>query len=212
MQSCNTGGVLAVAPLARSRVRSHAIALVQVLKQKEDQNSKRQYLVIINVRADHVFSKYFKIASQADLALFRGMFMTVTLAGDVPGTIRNSDKPVITDCAVHQAFLPKFENETQDTDVAAQILAESNQKYMLVTLKHSGSLATLSYNLMGAKNSQGNIYTNVAILLLKAHYERVAASACEPLNFLVLLACPCGVSTSCVRTHAFHAGAEPGLT
>lgn len=154
-----------------------------MLGRHESEQGERQYLIIIHVRSDSVFSKYFSIASQADLPLFRGMFMTISVRGDsaAKGAQSKAGRPVITDCAVHQAFLPKFENESQDADIASQILAESDEKYMLVTVKHSGSLATLSYNLMGAKNSQGNIYTAVAILLLKAHYQRVSTSMCASI-------------------------------
>lgn len=129
--------------------------------------------MIVHVKADNMFPKYFKRASQADLALFRGMFMTLDVRGDFDTSAK---KPALTNCEVHQAFLPKFENEGQDADIASAILAQSGQRYMLVTVKHSGSLATLSHDLMGAKNSQNNMYTAVALLLLKAHYQRIAAS------------------------------------
>eukprot|EP00892_Ulva_mutabilis_P003737 jgi/Ulvmu1/1735/UM117_0012.1 len=150
---------------------------LKVLRRQQPGPDGIQYLIIIHVRADKVFSQYFHVASEADLPLFRGMFMAMSVSSELLSNDSTADTPIITNCAVHQAFLPKFENETQDAAIASSILAESNQRYMLVTVKHSGSLATLSYNLMGAKNSQGNIYTAVAILLLKAHYQRVAVSA-----------------------------------
>lgn len=149
--------------------------LSQVFRQANESAGDSQYLIIVHVRADDVFSKYFKVASKADLSLFRGMFMTLDVRG---GFAQTTDKPVISNCEIHQAFLPKFENEGQDAEIASAIRAGAGKRYMQVTVKHSGSLATLSYDLMGAKNSQGNIFTAVAVLLLKAHYLRVAGSKC----------------------------------
>lgn len=153
-------------------VRHLEDTIAQVFRQEES-NKCHRYLIIVHVKADHIFSKYFKMASQADLALFRGMFMTLDVRGDLA---KRAELPVITNCEVHQAFLPKFENESQDSEISSAIQAASGQRYMMATVKHSGSLATLSHDLIGAKNSQGNIYTAVAVLLLKAHYQRVARS------------------------------------
>lgn len=138
---------------------------------KRDGGSPREYLMIVHVRSDSVFSRYFKNASGADMALFRGMFLKLGL-----GTDEEPDSKCITSASVHQAFLPKFENETQDAEIAAAIQRSSDDQYMSVSVKHSGSLATMSHDLLGAKNSQGNIYTAVACILLQAHYERAAAT------------------------------------
>lgn len=43
---------------------------------------------------------------------------------------------------------------------------------MVLTLKHSGSLVTLSGDGFAAKNSLANTYTAGAALLLQAHYAR----------------------------------------
>lgn len=138
------------------------------------EDAAREYLVIVHVRNDSVFSRYFKSACGADMALFRGMFLKLGMGTTEAG------KPCISSAAVHQAFLPKFENEGQDADIAAGIQRASADRYMTVTVKHSGSLATMSHDLLGAKNSQGNVYTAVAGLLIQAHYERVAsADRCE---------------------------------
>jgi hypothetical protein len=45
---------------------------------------------------------------------------------------------------VQQAFLPKFENEGQDAVTAARVAAAAADHYVAVTVKHSGSLVTLS--------------------------------------------------------------------
>jgi predicted naringenin-chalcone synthase len=45
---------------------------------------------------------------------------------------------------VQQAFLPKFENEGQDAAVADKVAAATSEHFMVVTIKHSGSLVTLS--------------------------------------------------------------------
>ena len=159
---------------------------LQVLKREG--GSPREYLVIVHVRSDSVFSKYFKNASGADMALFRGMFLKLGIqdSDDEPGS------KCITSAAVHQAFLPKFENETQDAEIAASIQRSSGERYMSVSVKHSGSLATMSHDLLGAKNSQGNIYTAVACLLLHAHYERAAATdKCAILSHMYTRLVPC---------------------
>jgi hypothetical protein len=147
---------------------------VQVYEQKHAAaNDTRRFLIIVHVKADYAFSRYFKLASQADMALFRGMFLSLKVKCKAGSTSARGGH--IQDFSIQQAFLPKFENESQDTEIAAAIQAAADQRYMLVTVKHSGSLGTLSFELMGAKNSQGNVYTAVGVLLLHAHFHRVAA-------------------------------------
>ena len=60
---------------------------------------------------------------------------------------------------VQQAFLPKFENEGQDSLCAAAIVGGAGSRYMVVTIKHSGSLLTLSAHGFAAKNSIQNDFT-----------------------------------------------------
>ncbi len=60
---------------------------------------------------------------------------------------------------MQQAFLPKFENEGQDASIADAIVAAAGQRYMVITIKHSGSLVTMSGNGFAAKNSLDNEYT-----------------------------------------------------
>jgi cell division septation protein DedD len=81
--------------------------------------------------------------------------------------------PAVASFGFQQTFLPKFENERQDESIAEEIVAAADQRYMVATVKHSGSLNTLSHALMGAKNSIDNEFTGVAILLLHAHYARL---------------------------------------
>ena len=49
----------------------------------------------------------------------------------------------------------------------------ANCRYMVVTIKHSGSLVTLSSSGFAAKNSIDNSFTAGAALLLQAHYMRL---------------------------------------
>jgi hypothetical protein len=60
---------------------------------------------------------------------------------------------------VQQAFLPKFENEAQDSSVAGAIVGGAASRYMVVSVKHSGSLLTLSRHGFAAKNSIQNEFT-----------------------------------------------------
>ena len=61
---------------------------------------------------------------------------------------------------VQQAFLPKFENEGQDASIADAIVAGAADQYMVITIKHSGSLVTLSGTQgFAAKNSLNNEFT-----------------------------------------------------
>jgi hypothetical protein len=155
-----------------------------------------QYLLILHVKADHAFKKFFLNASQADMPLFRGMFLQVTLSHSPPlpstdvqaaGVQKLRDtssrqQPTITSLTFQQAFLPKFENEMQDAVVADGIVQAADERYMVVSIKHSGSLSTLSYNLIGAKNSINNIFTSTAVILLHAHYQRLPGMSCAPVT------------------------------
>jgi hypothetical protein len=165
----------------------------QVHRQREYATpDTRQYLLIVHVETDYVFQKYYKVASQADMALFRGMFLAITLTKpSQPDSPRHRNEAPsenkidltgwrLADISVQQAFLPKFENEGQDAAVAKRIREEANERFMHIAVKHSGSLATLSHGLMGSKNSVGNIFTAVAIVLLQEHYRRTAAAQCAP--------------------------------
>lgn len=151
-----------------SRVVHQAPDHLQVMRPAGEQDGQPRYLVIVHVAADHAFKAVLSRASAADMPLFRGMFLTIRLNKTAVAA------PAPTDVAVHQAFLPKFENEAQDAHVADAIVEQAGARYMVATVKHSGSLATLSHDLVGAKNSVRNEFTAVAVVLLRAHYERLA--------------------------------------
>lgn len=123
----------------------------------------------MNVAADHVFKAVLAHSSLADMPLFRGMFLSVALSATAAAP------RTVAAVAVHQAFLPKFENDAQDAAVADAIVKQAGARYMVATIKHSGSLATLSHDLMGAKNSVCNEFTAAAVVLLRAHFQRLAA-------------------------------------
>jgi hypothetical protein len=193
-----------------------ALMYLQVLKSTKEQAS-RDYLVILHVLQDTVFKSVFAKSSQAEMALFRGMFLSVELTKPIhahchdgtastsdsesSGTfstesevstassrtsLRDKDAPALKSVTIQQAFLPKFENEAQDQQIANQIVAQAGSHYMVATVKHSGSLNTLSHNLMGAKNSINNEYTAAGILLLHAHYRRLSDLTCDLLNLSAL--------------------------
>ena len=72
----------------------------------------------------------------------------------------NSSLDTIISTRVQQAFLPKFENEGQDSSVADAIVAGADEQFMVITIKHSGSLVTLSgAQGFAAKNSLNNEFT-----------------------------------------------------
>jgi hypothetical protein len=56
---------------------------------------------------------------------------------------------------------------------AHYILRDVFPRYMVITIKHSGSLVTLSANGFAAKNSVDNEYTAGGEALLLAHYQRM---------------------------------------
>jgi hypothetical protein len=184
---------------------------MQVLKSAK-KTTNPEFLVIMHVLKDHVFKSVFAKSSQAEMPLFRGMFLSIGLtkpfktpgggkSGSASGSARSGsiklpesdlsqtsslssprdeDVAALKSVAIQQAFLPKFENEAQDSKIADQIVAQAGENYMVVTIKHSGSLNTLSHNLMGAKNSIKNEYTAAGILLLHAHYRRLSGLTCDP--------------------------------
>ena len=185
---------------------------LQVVKPDGERNCT-DYLVIVHVVADWAFKRFFEAASQADMPLFRGMFLNVQLSqplqradsnssgaatdadsysdtSSAPVTPRDGnphksprlETPSITYIGFQQTFLPKFENERQDTSIANEIVAAADERYFVATVKHSGSLNTLSHNVMGAKNSVSNEFTGAAVLLLHAHYRRVFP--CAPVVML----------------------------
>jgi len=55
----------------------------------------------------------------------------------------------VLSASVQQAFLSKFENEGQAAATADQIVEGASKRYMVVTVKHSGSLVTLSAGQVG---------------------------------------------------------------
>ncbi|KXZ53709.1 hypothetical protein GPECTOR_6g626 [Gonium pectorale] len=129
--------------------------------------AKRLFSVVVHVHGDHSFKKYLKECSSSDLLLYRGLLLQVEASPDLSSVLS---------ARVQQAFLPKFENEGQDATVAdAVAAAASSGRPTVVTVKHSGSLVTLSAEGgWAAKNSVGNEYTAGGAALLRAHYERRA--------------------------------------
>jgi hypothetical protein len=193
---------------------------MQVLRSTK-RTAQSEYLVIVHVLQDHVFKSVFAKSSQAEMPLFRGMFLSVKLTKPICSGVspespvsttgsestsvsessetcstepdvstapefrsrpKHEDAAELESVAIQQAFLPKFENEAQDRHIADQIVAQAGSNYMVITVKHSGSLNTLSHNLMGAKNSVNNMYTAAGILLLHSHYKRLSDLTCD-FNF-----------------------------
>eukprot|EP01025_Chloroclados_australasicus_P016985 TRINITY_DN18671_c0_g1_i1.p1 TRINITY_DN18671_c0_g1~~TRINITY_DN18671_c0_g1_i1.p1 ORF type:complete len:398 (+),score=18.44 TRINITY_DN18671_c0_g1_i1:116-1195(+) len=127
--------------------------------------SDRELLVIVRVLHDRVFPYYREQSCASDLPLFRGLFLKVQTSNDLR---------TVKEAIVQQAFLPKFENEGQDREIADMICNEADRYFMVVTIKHSGSLVTLSPVIAGAKNSVDNDFAHSGIVLLAAHYRRLA--------------------------------------
>ncbi|EFJ47228.1 hypothetical protein VOLCADRAFT_105196 [Volvox carteri f. nagariensis] len=112
---------------------------------------QRRFSMVVHVHGDHAFKKYLQNFSSSDLPLYRGLLLQVET---------NEDLSRLVAARVQQAFLPKFENEGQDTSVADRVVAAAAEgRPTIITVKHSGSLVTLSYDGGGAA-------------LLRAHYER----------------------------------------
>eukprot|EP00798_Chlamydomonas_sp_ICE-L_P020785 gene20785-27611_t len=99
---------------------------------------------------DHSFKKYLQNCSLSDMLLYRGLLLKVCATASL-------DR--ILSARVQQAFLPKFENEGQDSSIADAIVDGADNRYMVVTIKHSGSLVTLSSAGFAAKNSVANEFT-----------------------------------------------------
>jgi hypothetical protein len=149
-------------------------------------------VVIVHVLNDQAFAKYYRCASCADMSLFRGMFLSVHLSCPFsPPGADDVQPPEVVRLAVQQAFLPKFENEGQDERTAQAIQDGAGKRYMVVTIKHSGSLTTLSGDLIGAKNSVCNCFTSAALLVLRAHYQRVCKCAQSATLLYALWLCLC---------------------
>ncbi|KAG2437038.1 hypothetical protein HYH02_011301 [Chlamydomonas schloesseri] len=139
---------------------------------------RRVFGVVVHVHGDHAFKKYLQNCSSSDLLLYRGLLLQVETTADVSA---------ITAARVQQAFLPKFENEGQDAAVADAVVAAATPtdggggggmgtgtgRPTVVTIKHSGSLVTLSWDGgWAAKNSVANEFTAGGAALLRAHYDR----------------------------------------
>ena len=72
-------------------------------------------------------------------------------------------------------FHPKFENEKSSQTIRKDMLerVQNNEGYLEVTLKHSGSLVLWSGGQrFYSKNSTDNLFTYVAEILLRQHFER----------------------------------------
>ncbi|GAX84707.1 hypothetical protein CEUSTIGMA_g12129.t1 [Chlamydomonas eustigma] len=132
---------------------------------KNESDSIQSYLLIVHVMGDSAFKKYLGKSSRSDLMLFRGLLIKVQVENDEHTRVL---------AQVQQAFLPKFQNEAEDTSIATAIVTQASERYMVVTIKHSGSLITLSGDLgFAAKNSICNDYTAGAAVLLQAHFLRL---------------------------------------
>lgn len=162
------------------------IADLQVYRQ---QDQSQRFLVVISVAGDAAFPVYNTIASNSDLALFRGMLLTVTLrtplmsgpSTDAPP--KPAEATSNTQSNVLQAFLPKFDitrasvedAAASEATVAASIRKHADQHVMLVSVKHSGHLATISDTLVSSKSSVASVHCAAAVILLHAHFARVSA-------------------------------------
>lgn len=79
----------------------------------------------------------------------------------------SADMGSAVSASVLQAFLPKFENEGQNSRIADAIVVQADSHYMVVTIKHSGSLITVSPTTVGAKNSLCNEFCAGGLVLLE---------------------------------------------
>ncbi|GMH43609.1 hypothetical protein BSKO_11531 [Bryopsis sp. KO-2023] len=165
---------------------------------EEGQDSK-DFLIILHAQHDGVFKKYFKNATASDLPLFRGMFLKATLTRDL-------SRPLAA--RVQQAFLPKFENEGEDVHMADKIVSQSNENFMVVTIKHSGSLVTMSSDAFGGKNSVNNEFTKCGMIVFNEHFKRICgAEADDQMSELIReleergLALSFECCTSCLGHH-----------
>jgi hypothetical protein len=178
---------------------------MEVLGQGGDgSETSRHFLLIVHVLADHAFKRYLQHCTPSDLILFRGLLLHVS-------TSPSMDKVVTA--GVRQSFLPKFENEGQDSSIADTIVASADDRYMVITIKHSGSLVTLSGSTgFAAKNSLENGYTAGAAVILFAHYHRLEQGSTERalsrLSALMsdLRSCNMALSFEMVTGHHGHHG------
>jgi hypothetical protein len=161
------------------------------------------------VSGDAAFPEYNSVATNSDLALFRGMLLRVSFPAHVVPIELCQPVPDVL-CKVQQAFLPKFDirrsgthvsqTSSAEKDVATEIQSAAAEHFMLVSTKHSGHLATLSDSLISSKSSVASIHCAAAVVLLHAHFARVAAGChgyefCRPAvcaeTHAALLACLC---------------------
>eukprot|EP00892_Ulva_mutabilis_P010846 jgi/Ulvmu1/8133/UM040_0029.1 len=151
--------------------------------QHADELHPKHFLVVINVTADDAFHTYNTTASASDLALFRGQILTCSFASsllqeDSTARPEATPSPQLLQCSVSQAFLPKFHTRAQDKVNTAQLIRDAAaQRFMMVSVKHSGSLAMVSSETASSKNSVSNTHAAAAVLLLQTHYARLAKSS-----------------------------------
>lgn len=159
---------------------------MQVYRQHEQ---AQRFLVVISVSGDAAFPIYNNVASNSDLALFRGMLLGVLLPKPLlplaatPEPDQLPETAATAQCSVMQAFLPKFDISrtsiaaaaAAEASVAASIQNEAGKRIMLVSVKHSGHLTTLSDTLVSSKSSVASIHCAAAVILLHAHFARVSA-------------------------------------
>lgn len=96
--------------------------------------------------------------------------------------------PNITGFNLEAIFHPKFENENQnDQQIRKDMIAQvsSQQGYLEVTLKHSGSLMLWSGGQkFYSKNSTSNLFTAVGEILLLQHFARAWGATEEDLEIV----------------------------
>ena len=156
------------------------------------QEQSKSFLVVVSVSGDAAFPVYNNVASNSDLALFRGMLLAVTLADPIPpcsqkqASVEAAELPTVdatAECSIKQAFLPKFDisrttladTAAVEASVAASIQQDAAQHVMLVSVKHSGHLATFSDTLVSSKSSVASVHCAAAVILLHTHFARVSA-------------------------------------
>lgn len=175
----------AVPHTSRSQNPALTLKTLQVY-QHASESCPKQFLVVIHVTADDAFHTYSTAASASDLALFRGQvlacsFVNSPLAGEPATAPAVPPSAELLSCSIAQAFLPKFHTRAQDkVDTAEGIKDQAAERFMMVSIKHSGSLAMISSDVASSKNSVGNAPAAAALVLLQAHYARLAQSRHAP--------------------------------
>lgn len=155
---------------------------VNEINRRDESRETRDFVIIVHVLGDHAFKKYLGHCSRSDLMLFRGLLLRVGFKAAILVQLSHSrwvachashachalhvqvsTSPTLDhliSAQVLQAFLPKFENEGQDSSIADAIVAGATERFMVITIKHSGSLVTLSGTQgFAAKNSLNNEFT-----------------------------------------------------